>query len=132
MAWFLYLLECEDGSLYTGIAVDVHKRYRQHVSGKGARYTRARPPRKLLAAQSFPDRSAASKAEYAVKQLRPAEKRALCARLGPPPAPPLAIPAPAKAKAKGRAKLKPKRVVKAKAPRPKLRKAAKKAPLRRR
>ncbi len=73
--WFVYLIECVDGSIYTGIAVDVTARFAAHVSGKGARYTRAHPPARLLASAVFPDRSSASKAEYRIKQLRPAEKR---------------------------------------------------------
>ena len=82
--WFVYLLECRDGSLYTGIAVDVARRYAQHVSGKGARYTRANPPVKVLASFPYPDRSTASRAEHAIKRLKPACKRALCeARLPP-------------------------------------------------
>lgn len=76
--WYVYLLECRDGSLYTGIAVDVERRYAQHVAGKGARYTRARPPARLLACFEHPDRASASRAEYAIKQLTPARKRALC------------------------------------------------------
>ncbi len=79
MAWFVYLLECMDGSLYTGVAVDVDKRYASHAAGKGARYTRAHPPRQLLARFEHPDRSSALKAEYAIKQLSPAQKRALAA-----------------------------------------------------
>ncbi len=79
MAWFVYLIECSDGSLYTGIAVDVDARYAVHARGKGARYTRAHPPARLLARFEYPDRSAALKAEYAIKQLSPAAKRALCA-----------------------------------------------------
>ena len=83
--WFVYLLECRDGSLYTGIAVDVARRYAQHASGKGARYTRANPPVKVLASFPYPDRSTASRAEHAIKRLKPACKRALCeARLSPP------------------------------------------------
>jgi putative endonuclease len=76
MAWFIYLIECQDGSIYTGIAVNVEARYAAHVSGKGARYTRSHPPRRLLAMIEYPDRSSASKAEYAMKQLPAAEKRA--------------------------------------------------------
>ena len=76
MAWFLYLLECEDDSIYTGIAVDVEARYAAHASGTGARYTRAHPPRRVLLVLPYPDRSAASKAEYAIKQLTPKQKRA--------------------------------------------------------
>ena len=75
--WFVYLIECEDGSLYTGVAVDVERRYAQHQAGKGARYTRSHPPRQLLARFEHPDRSSALKAEYAIKQLSAAEKRAL-------------------------------------------------------
>jgi len=80
MTWFLYLLECRNGNIYTGIAVDVHARYKAHVSGKGARYTRSNPPRRLLAILEYPDRSTASKAEYAMKRLSAAEKRSFCLR----------------------------------------------------
>ena len=79
MAWFVYVLECQDGSLYTGVAVDVDKRYAEHAAGKGARYTRSHPPRQLLARFEHPDRSSALKAEYAIKQLSAAAKRALVA-----------------------------------------------------
>ena len=79
--WFLYLIECADGSIYTGIARDVAARYAAHASGKGARYTRSHPPARLLASQAFPDRSSALKAEYRVKQLSAAEKRILVAQL---------------------------------------------------
>jgi putative endonuclease len=85
MAWYLYLIECADNSIYTGIAVDVDARYQQHLNGTGARYTRSRTPRRLLASFEMADRSAASKAEYAVKQLTPAAKRALAAGLLPLP-----------------------------------------------
>ena len=78
-SWYVYLLECRDGSVYTGIATDVERRFAQHAAGKGARYTRANPPLRLLAQFEYPDRAAASRAEYAIKQLPPARKRALCA-----------------------------------------------------
>jgi putative endonuclease len=74
--WFLYLIECRDGSIYTGITVDVTARYAVHASGKGARYTRSHPPRRLLTVLDYPDRASASAAEYGVKQLSAAEKRA--------------------------------------------------------
>ena len=77
--WFLYLLECRDGSYYAGISTDVDARFAAHQAGKGARYTRAHPPLRLLARFEYPDRSAASRAEHAIKQLTPARKRALCA-----------------------------------------------------
>jgi putative endonuclease len=73
--WYLYLIECHDGSLYTGIAVDVHKRFALHAGGKAARYTRAHPPRCLLGFTAYPDRSSASAAEHAFKKLSPAQKR---------------------------------------------------------
>ncbi len=80
-AWFLYLIECRDGSIYTGIAIDVALRYAAHASGKGARYTRAHPPARLLASVEYPDRSSALKAEYRIKQLNPAAKRRFVADL---------------------------------------------------
>jgi len=75
MAWYVYLIECRDGSIYTGIAVDVEARYAAHLRGKGARYTRSHPPRRLLAAIEYADRSAASRAEYRIKRLSPQDKR---------------------------------------------------------
>jgi len=80
-AWFLYVIECEDDSLYTGITVDVEKRFAVHLSGKGARYTRSHPPRRILAVVKYPDRSAASKAEFQLKQLPAEKKRQYCALL---------------------------------------------------
>lgn len=74
--WFLYLIECKDGSVYTGITVDVAARYAAHTEGKGARYTRSHPPARLLAAIEYPDRSRASQAEHEVKALSASEKRA--------------------------------------------------------
>jgi ribosome-associated protein len=80
-SWFLYLIECEDGSIYTGIAVDVAARYASHASGKGARYTRSHPPKRLLASVAYPDRSSALKAEYEVKCLSAAAKREFADRV---------------------------------------------------
>lgn len=73
--WYLYLLECADGSIYTGITTDVAARLDAHRRGQGARYTRAHPPLALLGYECHPDRSAASKAEYRVKQLSASAKR---------------------------------------------------------
>jgi putative endonuclease len=78
--WFLYLIECEDGSIYTGITVDVQARYTAHAGGKGARYMRSHPPRRLLAIVEYPDRSSASKAECEMKRLPAVEKRAFGVR----------------------------------------------------
>lgn len=74
-AWYLYLLECADGSIYTGIAIDVEARYAAHVSGKGARYTRSHPPVRILKTVRYRNRSLAAKAEYATKQWTAEKKR---------------------------------------------------------
>lgn len=89
--WFLYMIECVDGSIYTGIAVDVAGRYAAHRQGTGARYTRSHPPVRLLGYENHPDRSSASKAEYRIKQLSPGEKRRYAATLTQAPT---EIPAP--------------------------------------
>lgn len=81
MAWFLYLIECRDGSIYTGITNDVAARFAAHAAGVGARYTRSHPPARLLASVEYPDRSAAASAEYRTKRLSPAAKREFAERL---------------------------------------------------
>ena len=63
------------GSLYAGIALDPQARFDAHLAGKGARYTRSHPPRRLLMTIAYPDRSSASKAEHLLKQLPAPEKR---------------------------------------------------------
>jgi putative endonuclease len=73
--WYLYLIECTDGSIYTGITTDVAARYAAHEQGKGAKYTRSHPPLRLLGSEVHPDRSSASKAEYNVKRLSAEQKR---------------------------------------------------------
>jgi len=73
--WFIYLLECADGRLYCGITTDLEKRFKAHVSGKGARFTRANRPSRIIAAKPCGSRSEASKLEWEVKQLNPAQKR---------------------------------------------------------
>ena len=75
-AWFVYMLECRGGRIYTGIAVDVAARFAKHRCGKGAAFTRMHPPRRILGLRRCQGRSEALKAEYALKQLDPAEKRA--------------------------------------------------------
>lgn len=83
--WFVYLIECADGSIYTGIAIDVEARYTAHKAGTGARYTRSHPPVRLLGCEAHPDRSAASKAEYRIKQMTAAQKRLFAASLSGQP-----------------------------------------------
>ena len=67
--WHVYMLECANGALYTGIALDVAARFAKHASGKGAAYTRANPPRRIVASQRCASLSEALKLEYALKQL---------------------------------------------------------------
>lgn len=70
MSYFVYILECSDGSLYTGITKDVTKRLDEHnTKDIGAKYTKARRPVKLLYEETSNDRSSASKREYAIKKL---------------------------------------------------------------
>lgn len=72
--WHLYLIECADGSYYTGVTTNVERRYEQHLLGKGARYTRSHKPLRLLASRAMGTRSEALKAELAVKRLPKEEK----------------------------------------------------------
>ncbi len=67
-SWWLYLLLCEGNLTYAGTAANVKARFQKHLFGKGARFTRINKPIEILAAQSFPDRSSACKAEYALKK----------------------------------------------------------------
>ena len=67
-AWFLYLLECSGGSYYAGITTDVQARFQAHAAGKGARYTRAHPPLRVLGFREYADRAAASRAEWQLKR----------------------------------------------------------------
>jgi putative endonuclease len=74
--WCVYLIECRNGAWYAGITNDLEARYAAHAAGRGARYTRAHPPVRLLGSRPFPDRASASRAEYALKQLPRARKLA--------------------------------------------------------
>jgi len=75
MSYFVYILECCDGTLYTGITKDVDKRLKEHNnSDKGAKYTKARRPVKLLYEEPSLNRSTASKREYAIKKLTRVKK----------------------------------------------------------
>jgi putative endonuclease len=73
----VYLILCRGNAIYTGIALDVAARYAQHLAGTGARYTRANPPRRLLARFACPNQATAGKLEAAIKRLSAAEKRKL-------------------------------------------------------
>ena len=74
----VYLLRCRDGTLYTGITNDLHRRLALHETGKASAYTRSRRPLALAYQESLPDRSAALRREAAIRRLSRAEKLALC------------------------------------------------------
>lgn len=79
MAWTVYILRCGDGTLYTGCTNDLPRRLEAHQSGKGAKYTRSRPPVELVYREEAADKSAALRREIAVKRLSRREKLALIA-----------------------------------------------------
>ena len=72
--WYLYILRCRDGSLYTGITTDLQRRVAVHNSGKGAKYTRSRLPVEPVYWETVPDKPAALRRERAIKALPRAEK----------------------------------------------------------
>lgn len=77
MQWFVYMLECADGSIYTGSTNDIKARVAKHNSGKGAKYTRGRTPVTLKKTFSYQNKSKALKAEYAFKKLSHKQKQLL-------------------------------------------------------
>lgn len=82
MAWVVYILECADKTLYTGITNDFTNRLAAHESGKGAKYTKGRGPFVLMLQEDYEDRSDASKRERLIKKLSRAEKLELCVKKG--------------------------------------------------
>ncbi|MFR1753854.1 MAG: GIY-YIG nuclease family protein [Oscillospiraceae bacterium] len=76
--WTVYILQCRDGTLYTGITDNLPRRLAAHNGGKGAKYTRGRGPVVLVHQESCPDRSAALRRERAIKALSRSQKLALC------------------------------------------------------
>ncbi len=75
--WTVYILECGDGTLYTGITDDLDRRLKAHRAGKGAKYTRGRGPLKLRYRETLPDKSAALKRECSIKRLHKLGKMAI-------------------------------------------------------
>lgn len=69
MAWWVYMLRCRDGSLYTGVTTDVERRFAQHRAGTGAKYTRSHPPEAVVYRETLPDKPAALRRELAIKRL---------------------------------------------------------------
>ena len=77
--FYCYILECADGSFYTGWSTDPERRTRLHNSGRGARYTRAHRPVRLVYVENQPDRSSAMKREHIIKNMnRKAKERLIC------------------------------------------------------
>ena len=78
--WFVYILECADESLYTGVTTDLERRLLEHNTGKAAaRYTRVRRPLQLVYAEQLRDRSSACKREHQIKRLPRLKKQQLVA-----------------------------------------------------
>lgn len=79
MKWIVYILECSDTSLYTGITTDMDRRLEEHRTGKGAKYTKHRRPLLVRYTEYQDSKGAALRREAALKSLKRAEKLALCA-----------------------------------------------------
>ncbi|MDD5593925.1 MAG: GIY-YIG nuclease family protein [Candidatus Margulisbacteria bacterium] len=77
MPYYVYILECSNKSLYTGITNDLERRFSEHFSGKGCRYTKANPPKKARYVEKYPTRSAALKREAQIKSWPRTKKIAL-------------------------------------------------------
>ena len=75
--WYLYILRCKDGSLYTGITKDLERRFQMHQTGKASRYTRTRRPVEMLYQEACPSRTQALVRECRVKALPRTKKTAL-------------------------------------------------------
>ena len=68
--WYLYVVRCADGSLYTGVTTDLNRRLHEHnFTKRGAKYTRSRRPVKMMWSKKYQDRSSAQSAEYNFKKL---------------------------------------------------------------
>ena len=77
MKWCVYMLLCDDNTIYTGITNDLKKRFENHISGKGAKYLRGRKPLEIVYTENFQNRSMATKREMEIKKLNRREKEAL-------------------------------------------------------
>jgi len=75
--WYVYIVRCRDGSLYTGIATDVERRMADHLGNKGAKYLRGRGPLKLVFTKKVGEKGRALKVEHQVKRLPRQKKEAL-------------------------------------------------------
>ena len=72
--WFVYMIECKGGRIYTGITPDVEARYKKHATGRGAWFTKVNPPQRIIAVMPCEDRRQAARAEYALKKMERSNK----------------------------------------------------------
>jgi len=79
--YFVYILKCRDGKLYTGFTSDLERRLRQHQTGRASKYTRSRLPVRLVFLERCPSKSASLRREAVIKSMTRGEKLKLCARL---------------------------------------------------
>ena len=77
MEWCVYMLLCDDNTIYTGITNDLKKRFENHISGKGAKYLRGRKPLEIVYTENFQNRSMATKREMEIKKLNRSKKETL-------------------------------------------------------
>ena len=77
MEWCVYMLLCDDNTIYTGITNDLKKRFENHISGKGAKYLRGRKPLEIVYKENFQNRSMATKREMEIKKLNRRKKEGL-------------------------------------------------------
>ena len=81
MNFFIYILECKNNKLYTGYTKDIIKRFHQHLSGKGAKFTKINPPIQLLYFEIFDNRKDAMKREHKIKTYSRKRKLELCQKM---------------------------------------------------
>lgn len=78
--YFVYLIECQDNTIYTGITTDIERRFKEHTLGKGSAYTRSKKPKKIIHTESHANRSSALKREAEIKSWPRAKKLSLIAK----------------------------------------------------
>ena len=83
--YYVYIVRCRDGSLYTGVTTDVERRFAQHRAGTGAKYTRSHPPEAIVYREELPNKPAALRRELAIKGLRREGKLRLIETAGAAP-----------------------------------------------
>lgn len=75
--WYVYILQCKNTHYYTGVTTDISARFEKHLSGKGAKYTRANPPEKIVYEQKMKSEGQAKKREAEIKRMNRIEKKSL-------------------------------------------------------